>query len=286
MFDIDDEKAKKIANSFHIPPQPLILKELQLEQAKSEPCPNAFAEVIIKDVVLSASVLKTVNSPLFGLNRTITNIKQSVMFLGTDNINTLVTFFLLQNSFPATGSTSLEKEWDMAMDTANMVNILMNHLELKNDIPPENAYAFALFRDCGIALLATKYNDYRDVLSHANNSPERIFTDIEDEAYNTNHATMGYFLASGWHLPPALCHYIQRHHDDAYLDDYKVSEHDKTLYALIKLAANILSQYKYLKEDSEWLLSKEKIFNFFALSDLDYEDLEQDVKESYATQFG
>jgi HD-like signal output (HDOD) protein len=286
MFDIDNEKAQKIANSFHIPPQPTTLKELQLEQAKPDPCPNAFAEVIIKDVVLSASVLKTVNSPLFGLNRTITDIKQSVMFLGTDNINTLVTFFLLQNSFPSTGSLSLETYWELAMDTANMVNILMDHFELKSDIPAEDAYAFALFRDCGIALLATKYDDYRDVLTHANNSPERIFTDVEDGVYNTNHAIMGYFLSSGWHLPPSLCQYILRHHDDNYLEDKNVSEHDKTLYALIKLAANILNQYKYLRDSCEWFLAKDKVFNFFALSDLDYRDLEEDVKESYAIQFG
>jgi HD-like signal output (HDOD) protein len=131
MFDIDSEKAEDITKSFLIPPQPVILQQLQLEQAKEYPCPTAFADVIIKDVGLSASVLKTVNSPLFGLNRTITDIKQSVMMLGTDNINTLATFFQLRNSFPESKSSiSLEKFWDLAMETANMVNIVMEYLHL------------------------------------------------------------------------------------------------------------------------------------------------------------
>ena len=287
MFDIDSEKAEQISKNFHIPVQPVVLQQLQLEQAKSDPSPTAFADVIVQDVALSASVLKTVNSPLYGLNRSITDIKQSVMMLGTDNISTLASFFLLKNAFPNKNSSiSLEKYWDVAMETANMVNIVMDYLHLKSAVPPEDAYAFALFRDCGIPLMATKFDNYKEVLQHANTHPKTVFTEFEEEAFQTNHAVVGYFLANAWHLPKPLCHFILRHHDLSFLEDSNTSDNDKTLYALIKLAANVLSQYKYLKDDSEWLLSRDQVLHFFNLSELDYADLEEDVKDSYNTQFG
>jgi HD-like signal output (HDOD) protein len=287
MFDITPEKAGEIAKNFHIPAQPAVLQQLQLEQAKEDPSPTAFAEVIVKDVALSASVLKTVNSPLFGLNRTVTDIKQSVMMLGTNNIGTLATFFQLRSSFPDKNSSiSLEKFWDVAMETANMVNIVMDYLHLKSDVPAEDAYAYALFRDCGIPLMAAKYHTYKETLQHANSHPESLFTDIEDKVYQTNHAVVGYFLASGWHLPKPLCNFILRHHDTTFLDDSKIDDHDRTLYALIKLAANVLSQYKYNKADSEWALAHDQVLYFFGLSEMDYSDLEEDVKESYNIQFG
>ncbi len=286
MFDIDDQRAEKIAKSFHIPAQPLVLQQLQLEQAKEDPCPLAFADVIVKDVALSASVLKTVNSPLFGLNRTVTDIKQSVMLLGTSNINTLVTFFQLEKSFSKPRSITLEKYWDLAMETANMVRIVMDHLQIESTIQAEDAYAFALFRDCGIALMAGHYDDYKEVLIEANNSPNRIFTDVEESHYQTNHAIVGYFLACAWHLPESLCQYILRHHDLSFLDSPNISEHDQTLYALIQLASNVLNKYKYLKDDPEWLLSHDKVLHFFHLSDIDYHELEEDLKDNYEVQFG
>jgi len=287
MFDINVEKAEEIAKNVHIPAQPVVLQQLQLEQAKEAPCPTAFADVIVKDVALSASVLKTVNSPLFGLNRTVTDIKQSVMMLGTDNINTLATFFQLRNSFPDNNSSiSLEKFWDLAMETANMVNIVIDSLNLTSEISAEDAYSFALFRDCGIALMASKFADYKDVLMHANTHTDTVFTDFEDQAFKTNHAVMGYFLANSWHLPKELCHFILRHHETDYLVSSDVSDHDKTLYALIKLASNVLSQYKYMKEDPEWQLAHDHVLYFFHLSELDYADLEADLKESFSTQFG
>jgi HD-like signal output (HDOD) protein len=134
--------------------------------------------------------------------------------------------------------------------------------------------------------MATKYPDYKEVLQQANMKTDTVFTDFEDQVYSTNHAVMGYFLANSWHLPKELCHFILRHHETDYLVSKEVSDHDKTLYALIKLAANVLSHYKYAKEDPEWQLAHDQVLHYFHLSEMDYADLEADVKENYEIQFG
>ena len=287
MFDINETNAQQIINSFQIPAKPQALADLQLEQAMPNPSPTAFAEVISKDVALSANVLKTVNSPLFGLNRRITDIKQSVMLLGCDNISNLASFFQLKTAFNDRKSAiSHEKYWDTAMETANMVSILLAQLNLQNDCPVEDAYAFGLFRDCGIPLMAMKFADYKETLIEANNNPETIFTDIEENHYQTNHAIVGFFVANSWNLPKTLCELILRHHEPDFLQATDVNDLQKNLYALVKLASNALNQYKFMVDDSEWLLAKEPVLEFLGLTEFDHHDIEEDIKESFKTQFG
>jgi HD-like signal output (HDOD) protein len=287
VFDINKKNAQQIINSFQIPAKPQALADLQLEQAMPDPSPNAFAEVISRDVALSANVLKTVNSPLFGLNRTITDIKQSVMLLGCENISNLASFFQLKSAFDGNKSAiSHEKYWDTAMETANMVSILLDQLNLQSDCPVEDAYAFGLFRDCGIPLMAMKYADYKETLIEANNNPDKVFTDIEEAHYQTNHAIVGYFVAKSWNLPKSLCELILRHHETDFLNSTDSSDLQKNLYALVKFAGNALNQYKFMVDDSEWLLAKDPVLEYFSLTEFDYKDLEEDLKESFRTQFG
>jgi HD-like signal output (HDOD) protein len=287
MFDITETTAKNIIKGFQIPAKPQALADLQLEQAMPNPSPNAFAEVISKDVALSANVLKTVNSPLFGLKRTITDIKQSVMLLGCDNIINLVSYFQLQTAFNGKKSAiSHEKYWDTAMETANMVNILVTQLNLQSEFPIEDAYAFGLFRDCGIPLMAMKYADYKETLIEANTNPEITFTDIEEAHYQTNHAIVGYFVAKSWNLPKNLCELILRHHEPDFLNSTDSDDLQKNLYGLVKIASNALNNYKFMTDDCEWLLAKEPVLEYFALTEFEYNDLEEDIKESFRTQFG
>jgi len=205
--------------------------------------------------------------------------------LGTDNVTNITTFFQLRQEFSGKSSISHEKYWDTAMETANIMIISLEQLELKNNCPIEDAYAFGLFRDCGIPLMAMKYSDYKDVLIQANAHSESLFTDIEDNRYQTNHAVIGYFVASSWNLPKNLCNLILRHHDPAFLEDVTVDTLQKDLYALAKIASNSLNQYKFMKDDSEWYLAKENVLGYLGISEHDYQDIEDDIKESYRIQF-
>jgi HD-like signal output (HDOD) protein len=286
MFNINEKQVEDIIKIYQIPVKPQILVELQQVQASSDPSPRAFSDVITKDVALSAAVLKTVNSPVFGLNRTITDIPQSIMLLGTKNITMIATFFQLKNAFNRKSSISHEKYWDISMATANMMTLVIEYLSLQSECPIEDAYAFGLFRDCGIQLMAMKYDDYKTVLIEANASPEVVFTDIEEAHYQTNHAIIGYFVANSWNLPVELCQSILRHHEPHYLQDTANSSLSKHLYVLAKLASNILSNYLTASDDSEWLLAREDVLAFFKLSDYDYAELEQDLKEAYRIQYG
>jgi HD-like signal output (HDOD) protein len=286
MFNMDVIATEKLMSSFQIPVKPEILIEIQQEQAKSDPSPNVIANIIAKDVALSAAVLKSVNSPIFGLKRKITDIKQSVVMLGARNVTNLVTFFVLKTGIAKKSSISHEKYWDLAMETANMMTLLISSLGVKIKCTVEDAYAFGLFRDCGIPLMAMKYPDYKTVLIEVNQQSEMIMTQIEDNHYQTNHAIVGYFVARSWHLPQSLCELILRHHEADFLDASDVNKEQKDLYALANLAGNILSHYQVRKDGSEWNLVSNSVLGYLDLSEMDYIEIQEDTKEVFMAQFG
>lgn len=286
MFDMDTNTAEKLMSGFQIPVKPEILTEIQQEQAKPYSSPNIIAKIIAKDVALSAAVLKSVNSPIFGLKRRIIDINQSVILLGSSNISNLVTFFELKKGFGNKSSISHEKYWDLAMETANMMMLLIESLGSKIKCASEDAYAFGLFRDCGIPLMAMKYSDYKTMLIEVNKQTDTVMTQIEDDYYQTNHASVGYFVARSWHLPKSLCELILRHHEPEFLRASDASNEQKDLYALAKFAGNVLSQYHVRKDEAEWSLVKDGVLGHLGLSDMDYNEIQEDIKETFMIKFG
>jgi HD-like signal output (HDOD) protein len=285
-MDVKQLKAEEIIEKFSIPPKPTVLTALQQELSKAEPDPVDYADIISRDVALSAVVLKTVNSPMFALKRELSDIRQAVVLLGADRLNHLVTFFALRQSFTGKSVISLEKFWDNTMEVATMSRFVLSYLADRCDVEADELYAMGLFRDCGIPLMAMRYSDYREVLNEANHSPHHSFTEIEDGHYGTNHAIVGYFVASSWNLPKDLCELILRHHDTSFLNDSLVSESQKDLYALIKIASMVATRYKYGVADSEWPLTREQVLTHFSLSDLDFQEMQADLLDEYEMQFG
>ncbi len=255
-----DSKARDIIDSFRIPPKPALLISLQQELAKEDQNPRAYAELIIQDVALSAIVLKTVNSPVFGLKRELSDIRQAVVMLGADRLTHLVTYFALRQSITGKASISLEKFWDNTMEVATMSRFVLEQLDGKVDVDEDALYALSLFRDCGIPLMAMKYSDYRNVLYEANHSPH--------------------------HCPKSLCELILRHHDPNFLIDSLTTEEEKDLYALMKIASAAATRYKYGKTDSEWPMTSEAVLTHLGMSDIDFDEMMADLLESYHAQFG
>lgn len=81
MTYINEQIVESVASGFHIPAKPELLMLLQAVGQANSANVKAEALIIEKDVGLASSILKTVNSPLFGLNAKIRNIQQGVCFL-------------------------------------------------------------------------------------------------------------------------------------------------------------------------------------------------------------
>ena len=106
MLIVDQTVLDDIGRGFSVPAQPKLLLELLKLMAEASPDVNAIAEAISRDISVSASILKAINSPRYGLARTITDIKMSVNYIGIYGVIMLITGSLLKKSFDLEVSSS------------------------------------------------------------------------------------------------------------------------------------------------------------------------------------
>ena len=277
MFELDNAKMAQVVSSFQIPIKPELLSYMQKLMEEEEPNIEQIAELIASDIGLSAAILKIINSPAYGMHRKISEIKQAVMMLGLKTINGLTTALLLKASFQGEASISLEEFWDDALTIANAMSFIGN--KVKNEVPVDMLYSIGLFHDCGIPLLALKYQNYAQVLLEAKSLSCNTVT-LEDKNYKTNHATLGYYVASSWNLPKDICHLIAQHHELDYLDFVKEPQ-AKLIYSVLKIAENMVAKVKKFSQSPDWDSVQNEVLKIVNLSSEDYLDLEEDFSEFF-----
>lgn len=263
MLIVDQNVLDDISRGFSVPAQPkLLLKLLQL-MAESNPNVNAIADCISKDIAISAAILKTVNSPLYGLSRTITDIKMSVNYIGIYGVIMLVTGSLLKKSFdPKNCSIDLNYFWKTT-EKVSTATVMLGR-KYKPNIASDKLASLGLFHACGIPVMAMKYNNYQQVIDRALTTPELSIIEIEEKNYQVNHATIGYYVATSWRLPKDICQIILQHHDRDYFNKLDNSL-EQDLFAVLKLAEHIIS-LKYLDYDSaDWAYIETAVLSIMAI---------------------
>ncbi len=233
-----DEEADLIIRELGIPPCPAILTRLLKEMRQDEPDFGAIAKLITADVGLAAAMLKTVNSPFFGLRTKATSVQQALSLLGLRNVIQIVTGALLRMAFPES-SDDLDHYWERSAGIAQVAARLARPLA---GMDRDDVYTFALFRDCGIPLMLRKYPKYSGFLNDTLATAARPFTQVEQVLFKTDHARVGSALASSWMLPDATSAAILYHHDYAALENGQLAEASCKLVAI-----GLVSEYLYMQ---------------------------------------
>lgn len=277
MIEVNESVLKEINEHFIIPPKPQLLTDLQEIIKSDDPSLQDAADVISQDVAIASAILKVINSPAYGLARTVSDIKQAVMFLGIDGIRSLVLGLKLKEAFAGSKcSISLERFWDTASEIAS-VSMLIGQ-KINTTVPPENLYALGLFHDCGVPPMAIKFDRYVKALQHANENYQRGIIEIEEKLFQTNHAVIGYLLASSWHLPKDICQLILRHHDFSFLENIN-GDMNQTYFAILKLAEHIVTVERRYKSSRDWPLIGGACCEVLGINKDDVNDIQEDASE-------
>lgn len=275
MIVIDEQKLADINRNFIIPPKPQILSQLQNLASQEDAALSDAADVIAKDLAISSAILKIVNSPAYGLSRSVSSIKQAVMFLGWDGVNALVQGLKLKQMFSIENSCiNLERFWDTSTDIAN-VNMMIGQ-RYKNQVAIESLYTLGLFHDCGVPPMAIKYDTYLNTLHAYNQANKENIINLEERLYNTNHAVVGYYFANSWHLPKEICEIICSHHDLSMLNEITDSA-AQVRFAILKMSENLVHLVKRGSNLHEWDMIAEKALDVLHMNSEEYTDLQEDV---------
>lgn len=278
MLHVDEKVIEDIERGFSIPAQPKLLKKLQTLIAEDEPELNLIAKTISQDVAISSTVLKTINSPVYGLSRTVSDIPKAVRYIGLEGITTLVTCSLIKRTFDQKNcSLALEEFWSNSTNIANTCVQIGN--ALKQAVSKDILFSLGLFHDCGIPIMAMKHPEYQDTFARALKFPAISITTIEDTTYKANHATIGYYVATSWRLPKEICQLILAHHERDFLKN-PFSRILKFYYSILKMAENIVHQKKHQKDTPDWAFVKDQVFTLLVLTEDEYMNILHCTEES------
>lgn len=257
---------------------PEALQRVRQEQAKAEPDIARITDAIASDVSLSAEVLKTVNSPAFGLRQAISSIPNAVMLLGLDQVVNIVSSMALRASMKGLVGIRLERFWDTAGDVAHTASAFARDL---TGIPQDVAYTLGLMHDCGIPVLMAHLPEYKAFISAAQRRPNINIVLAERHQYGIDHADLGYRIGRSWNMPELVTDAIRHHHRfDALIDGtVEVSEEVVSLVAILKMAEHVSHAFRAAMfrgvdedEDFEWQRVGAFVLGYFELSELDFED--------------
>jgi HD-like signal output (HDOD) protein len=282
-YELSEVTAQKLLKGIQIPPQPQIMVDVQMETAMPDVSLTNIAAIISKDIGISGAALKLINSPFFGLRSTITSISQALNLLGVQNIINIINAITLRNAFSYQQLAEITKIWDDAIDVANASAAIAKLTGLASS---DEAYTLGLFHDSGIPLLMEKYDDYMHVLNRAYAESQLRVTDIENAAYETNHAVIGYYVAKAWKLPDYLSLVIADHHkaEPIFADKIDYEPRSKNLLAVLKLAENTCRSHQTLGKVSvhhEFNRIKKNLLLYIGLSEPDFEDLQAEIRDMH-----
>ncbi len=233
-----------------IPPCPVILDRFMTEVRRDEPDFHRLANIIGTDVSLSGGLIKTANSPYFGMRQRVRSVNEALTVLGLKTTSQTVAGLILRKAFP--NVQNLQRFWDASARIALMSGWLAQYLNIRG-LRAEDCHTFGLFRDCGIPVLLGHFPDYEKVLMSANNDANQSFISIEERTLPTNHAMVGCLLAQSWWLPEEICLAIRNHHDLLALTsaDSRLPMQSRRLIATAQLAEHIVQQLG-LSLTQEW----------------------------------
>ena len=187
-----------------------IARLLSLTQ-KDDSNVSQLAEVIKKDVSLSAATLRITNSSAFGLLSKITTIDQAVVLLGFNSIRNIALGVGVLNLFPPHDETFLSKIWQRSLVTGLAAREISR---LKGNKNNEDAFTGGLLHDIGlIAFFSYDNKKASELLKEAENNG-CMNLDSEKKLMGINHVEAGGLLAEKWKLPEDIILAIRHHHDD------------------------------------------------------------------------
>ena len=240
---LTQEQIENVLLGIKIPPQPQILVDLQIEQIMPDPDLNRIASLISRDVGLTGTILKVVNSPFYGLSNKITSVNQAVSLIGLDSVINIINGVSIKSEMSDETIMHMNRFWD----TANDIAMIATNIAKQVGFPkPDLAYLLGLFHNSGVPLLMSRFDNYLEVLEQSYGENSDRIIDVENALLNTNHAVVGYYIAKSWNLPKILCEAIAEHHNCKrhFLTQKQSESEAKTLLAILKLAEHVCGSFR------------------------------------------
>lgn len=206
----EDQKKEKVRQiverASNLPTLPNIVKQIAKMVDSPETTGRQLGAEIARDQVISAKVLKLVNSGFYGFTQSISSIPHAVTMLGFNAVKSLV----LSSSVIDSMDKAFPGLWDHSLACARTCTLIAKQLGMPD---PEELSTIGLLHDLGkVVIYQTMRGQFQRVQLRVEKK-EMLVYQAEEEVLGVNHGELGSWLLDKWALPTSLTAPIADHHD-------------------------------------------------------------------------
>ncbi len=198
----------------NLPTLPQVAIEVLALSKDPDASADDLAAVVQNDPVITARLLKIVNSALFGVPRKVSSIRQAVSMLGLRSVTVTVLTFALVEGLRAAPPRGMDSEayWRSSISSAVAARLLARALDKSI---AEDAFIVGLLSNIGImAAFQASPDEYAPIveLAHRQRLP---LHELEQSSLGVDHAAISAALLRLWGLPESTCAAVAAHHSGA-----------------------------------------------------------------------
>jgi HD-like signal output (HDOD) protein len=203
------KKAAKIVEvTGDLPAMPHIAAQVMEKLSSPNATPRDIHMLLTKDQGLAARVLKVANSPYYGASRSISSLRDAILFMGFDSIRSLVMTAVMKGMFSAT-SLAEQLLWEHSIGCGVAARRIGQEIDFSGS---EEAFLGGLMHDIGKAVLFLRVpTQMREIMQEVYNS-ETNFAEVEQQVLGFTHAQVGQMVADKWRFAVDIEDAISNHH--------------------------------------------------------------------------
>jgi HD-like signal output (HDOD) protein len=196
-----------------LPSLPSIYNEIMEELQSQDASIKKVAEIISRDVGMTAKILQLVNSAFFGLSRHVSSPFQAASLLGLDTIKALALSVQIFTQFDQKKLPrfSLDELQNHSMATGALTRA-MAKAEGQDQATVNDVFMAGLLHDLGKLVLAVNFSEkYNQTLLTVQRENKPLW-EAERTTFGTSHAEVGAYLIGLWGLHDTIVEALAFHH--------------------------------------------------------------------------
>jgi len=218
--DLGAKIRQRVEQATELPPMPEMAARIFALRADPNAEVKDLAEVIERDPSLAAQVMRYANSPYFGYQGRVADLKVAIArVLGFDMVMNLALGLAVAKPFkiPRQGPFGLDYYWRHSVYSASLMQLLSKEIVTEQRPRPGTCYLIGLLHDFGFLVLGHLFRTEFDGLSKrvAEQGRDKLI-EIEKDYLGVTHGELGAWLLKAWGLPQELVLATREHHNDQY----------------------------------------------------------------------